>query len=96
MENFQILELQGGLFSPNQDPFLPPFPHSPSPELNTPICSPKSILTAFSPIPPYSLGDPKLSFQDLFEIGLHSANMPSPPPMNHIFQPVPRTRYYNL
>ena len=40
MENFEILELQVGLLSPNQDPFLPPFSSSPLPELTTPICSP--------------------------------------------------------
>ena len=62
MENFEILELQVGLLSPNQDPFLPPFPHSPSPKLNTPICSTKSILTAFSPIPPTHQGTLTLPF----------------------------------
>ena len=52
LENFEIPEVQVGLISPNQDPFLPPFPHRPLPELNTPSCSPKSTLTAFFPIPP--------------------------------------------
>ena len=88
LENFDIPELQVGLLSPNQDPFLPPFPHSPLPELYMPSCSPKSTLTSFSLIPPYSPGDPNLSFEDLFETGSLSPNIPSPPPMNPIFQPV--------
>ena len=88
LENFEILESQEGLLSPNQDPFVPPFPHSPLPELNTPICSTKSTLTASSPITPFSPGDPNLSIEDLFETGPHSSDMPSPPPMNSIFQPV--------
>ena len=58
------------------------------PELKTPIRSTKSTLTAFSPILLYSPWDPKLSFEDLFETGPHSHDMPSPPPMNPIFQPV--------
>ena len=52
LENFNILELQVGLLSPNQDPFLPPFPHSPLPGLNMPSCSPKSTLNTFSLISP--------------------------------------------
>ena len=51
LENFEIMELQVGLLSSSQDPFLPPFPHSPLPEINTPIYSPKSALTAISLIP---------------------------------------------
>ena len=53
-----------------------------------PSCSLKSTLTAFSPICPYSPGDPNLSFEDLFETETHSPNTPSPSPMNPIFQPV--------
>ena len=67
---------------------MSPFPHGPLPELNTPICSPKIYTYCLLPDSLYSPGDPNLSFEDLFDTAPHSPNIPSPPPMNPIFQPV--------
>ena len=81
LENFEIPELQIGLLSPNKDPYLPPFPHSPLPELNTPIWSLKSTLTAFSLIHSFNTSSPPPMnpiFQSVQEPDITTSNKESP------------------